>query len=61
MKNTVLIDVDFLQLAASNLVMTNLNHRYEVKRQALRALKDAGYELEKPDSYNQLASKATAV
>ena len=61
MKQTILIDVEFLQLAASDLVMTNLNHRYEVKRQALKALKDAGYELEESNSYNQLAAGTSAV
>jgi len=50
MKNTVLIDVEFLQLAASTLVMTNLNHRHEVMRLALKLLKDAGYELEQSNN-----------
>ena len=61
MKQTILIDVEFLKEAAIGEMMSSHNHRFEVKRQALRALKDAGYQLEKPDSYNQLAPKATAV
>ena len=61
MKETILIDIEFKKEAASGEMMSSHNHRFEVKRQAIEMLKDAGYQLEKPDSYNQLAAGTSAV